>query len=473
MVTKNEITRLIDKTSNEFVWCWETLVMMKHAKATDDFRERIVNFQARLATPLARIDEMHRSLQSEKRKTVARKAKLSEKAFVKRMKNLEVYEKNLGESRAIGKALGDTFAWFFYINDRSHLTKHFKHPSTGNMPGGVGGRGELEFIRNVKVWNGHLVIYHETTNMLKIGDVSLIDLKTLKLAGIGELKSVSTASNQIEIQVRIVGGEHLKKSFLPTLSKPAKNPKAPTPLPQPMLDRLNRQIKKMSESFEKKSPDANIQFHQETTIDGLELLIKKLKKRSVAYAKCGDGLLLMGIKIGRFKSLSGRIIGGRTDYKKKFRHLTSNVMSIIDEQQAKTAENHNSLICDELNFDVQLGGVPLFWKPVPLAFVRQLLFREVRVQTIYNPAHLIRKLKKEGFEVEIVNGDYRNIITTKMYGTAKMEMNGWSYYRQLVTHGFMREETLIEMVNNIITKMFEKNIQPNSRVDLEIYQSFR
>ena len=90
---------------------------------------------------------------------------------------------------AIGRSLGDSFAWFFYHSERKHLEEHLKHERQLHMPPGIGGIGELEFLDKTRVIDNHLVIYHGTTTFLRIGDVSFLDMKTLRLTAIGELKT--------------------------------------------------------------------------------------------------------------------------------------------------------------------------------------------------------------------------------------------------------------------------------------------
>jgi hypothetical protein len=53
------------------------------------------------------------------------------------------------------------------------------------------------------------------------------------------------------------------------------------------------------------------------------------------------------------------------------------------------------------------GATPIFWRSLPLDFIRKLIFREVTVVTIYNPAHLIRKLRALGYQVELHRTDLK------------------------------------------------------------------
>ena len=77
----------------------------------------------------------------------------------------------------------------FYRDSIEELEKHYEHSDNGLFVSGIGGIGEIEFIKANPTINGYLVLYHSITNMLRIGDFSLCSL-TGKMVGIGEIKSV-------------------------------------------------------------------------------------------------------------------------------------------------------------------------------------------------------------------------------------------------------------------------------------------
>ena len=44
------------------------------------------------------------------------------------------------------------------------LEKHYMHPDNGLFVSGIGGRGEIEFIKGNPTIDGYLVVYHAITN---------------------------------------------------------------------------------------------------------------------------------------------------------------------------------------------------------------------------------------------------------------------------------------------------------------------
>lgn len=99
------------------------------------------------------------------------------------------------------KAIGDGYAWLFYRKNIEAIREHLKHEDNGLFPTRNGGIGEIEFIKQNKVYEGCFVIYHSITNILRNGDFSLITADG-ELAGIGEIKT-KQIENQLLIDVYI------------------------------------------------------------------------------------------------------------------------------------------------------------------------------------------------------------------------------------------------------------------------------
>ena len=74
------------------------------------------------------------------------------------------------------------------LKNRPELDMHFEHPSTGLFVAGIGGKGEIEFIKNNQNLDGLFVVYHGITDMLRVGDFSLY-ANGMGIVGVGELKS--------------------------------------------------------------------------------------------------------------------------------------------------------------------------------------------------------------------------------------------------------------------------------------------
>src|SRR5207237_18409 len=77
---------------------------------------------------------------------------------------------------------------------------------------GVGGIGEREFLRRFPALDGAMVLHHGITTLLRIGDVSLIDLRTLRVRAIGEIKTAKskTDERQLSITLSLIGDPMVK-----------------------------------------------------------------------------------------------------------------------------------------------------------------------------------------------------------------------------------------------------------------------
>ncbi len=173
MIAKKEVKKTLDIAATAYESCWETLCEFKSAKHNDDFLTRLINFQPLLCKGMLELEKTRYRILEEKRGLIDRKANLSEKWFDKRMKDLDKYKKALTECTYIGKSLGDSFVWIFYQNERVLLREHLRHKEIRHLPVGIGGLGELEFIKGVKKLGDCFIIYHGITSILRHGDISL------------------------------------------------------------------------------------------------------------------------------------------------------------------------------------------------------------------------------------------------------------------------------------------------------------
>lgn len=188
MVSEKEIDRLLSDVEIEFKKCWDILSNIKEENL-ENITEDLLNFQPILATALFKLNSEYRKIVQEEKSLISRKNHVSLEWFKNRLKRLDQYKKLIKEAIKLGKVLGDSYAWIFYNRDRNLLNEHYKHQLITHTPPGIGGLGELEFIKNVNVTQEHFVLYHGITTFLRIGDISLIDLKNLRVSAIGELKT--------------------------------------------------------------------------------------------------------------------------------------------------------------------------------------------------------------------------------------------------------------------------------------------
>lgn len=206
-VTKNSIRLLIERAEEEYGACWAYLPGRGTTEKTtrDVGAEQIVRFQPRLATMLFELTRTYRMIHREKEALISRKAAYSDAWFRRQTKFLASQQELLNMAISIGKGLGDAFACLFYHHDREFLAEHLtKQPVFHSSPG-VGGSVELEFAKNVPLIGGYFLLHHCTTNILRLGDISLIDRKTGRVAGLGEIKAGQPESGAVRVTVHLSG----------------------------------------------------------------------------------------------------------------------------------------------------------------------------------------------------------------------------------------------------------------------------
>lgn len=474
MVSKARLRKLIDEVSTEYEKCWKILAGMKDIQASDISGEEILEFQPTLASALFRLDVMYHALSGERTKIIERKKSLSPQWSNARLRKIAAYQKSINNVIELGKSLGDSFAWAFYRNDRLSLERHFQHPKNSHAPPGVGGQGEVEFIRNIRVFEGKMILYHGITTFLRIGDVSLIDLKTQKVIALGELKSKRVSPDQIEIGLFLTG-PNLDKE-IPIIPSDDSSTSSSTGLPTEMEKNLWKQFDRMEEPFKVPKADRKAEYYDDTQIEVLQELSKLLERKSGGYKRAGDGLLFVGIKNPKRKTLSSRFLMSsesveryKANLGERFPDLVQQTLKIIDEAQAHTPTNANSLFIGQLSPVVMPGTIPLFWRDIPLPFLRSIFFYDSTIIILYNPAHLIRRLREIGYDVELVNNG-RHHKVSKIIGDSKIEIMGMDYFESLVTHYLTHEDVIVALFEDILRQIAAGAFSPNSRITLRIKQ---
>jgi hypothetical protein len=187
------VRKLIQAIEPKYEKLWDTISAIKKLAMSDG----MIHFQYNLACCLFMIKEEYIKIKRERSAFLNSGIAISYQQKQDRLKEFEKCLDALKNLIYIGKSMGDAFAWFFYQNDRGMLNEHIAAEETLFAPGEIGSRGELEFTNKFKLFNGYLVLHHGITNILRIGDASLIDSKTVSLAGLVELKSKKEGENLV------------------------------------------------------------------------------------------------------------------------------------------------------------------------------------------------------------------------------------------------------------------------------------
>jgi hypothetical protein len=469
MTTETAIRAVFDKAQAAFVACWQVLANIRATDPVTSLGQGILEFQPTLAKALYALDQAYRELDQGRGDLVKRKASLSPETFLLDIRRLGRYQEAIYDAIRLGKTLGDAFAWFFYDNDRNQLYAHLKHEPITEAPTGTGFRGEFTFIDNVKVVDGHLVLYHGITTILRHGDVSLIDLNTFRVTALGELKTRAVGADELQIMVHFVSPKDrlLPATFrsAPTTTKP------PDALPPDLAQRLQRQLKGMGESFEPLAFRGRLEVAQESYYPSLMRIGEALEGSLSAFEICGDGLLLAAFRTDKATSLFDKLLNYTGDTKTKFQGIESQVHRLIDPRQGDTVDNANRLDMVIFGKRTLPGAIPLCWCPVDPVLIKKLLFQDVTVVSLYNPAHLARKLREKGFTVTpLPKGEFD---VRKVVGGAEMSLRGFDFFRRLVQEHLIAEEVVVDTMSHINEVVASGKVGLKAQIPLFVSQEFR
>jgi hypothetical protein len=276
----------------------------------------------------------------------------------------------------------------------------------------------------------------------------------------------------------IMSGPNLDLSELqPSASRPKRaSRKGHLPnWPQSASRRLERQIKRISDSYQglAKEPERKISFCIDSKHQELQLLLENLRAGVFSYRQVGDGLLLVAYKATHsrqtiYSKLSDSKDNNR-DYHEKLAGVEQRVLDICDKSR-----NDNSIMTAPFFYDhagksqYMLGMTHFFWWPVDVRVIEQVIFQDVLVLTIYNPAHLMRKFEENGFKTEITDGG--NYRIWKSDGERTLELEGISYFFAAVQSYFFSEESIVRIFKQVEEEARVLDSKHPMRIDLMVMQ---
>ncbi len=460
---KNELKKLLLKTDERYQKCWDILATLKTKPDTS-----IQLFQAALCKALFDLSNAYRTISQERKRLIARKHLLSSSWFSKRQKLLAGRQKAIMEAVAIGRTMGDSFAWLFYSNDLDLLQQHLKHPENNHIPPGFGGIGEKEFVKRVLKLGEYMVLYHGTTTLLRLGDVSLIDLKQFRVAGIGDLKTTPLEPGKLSITLLVMGDKRILPvgSIIPLSSSPNKFLNNYPPAMKARIDRqIDRNIKALSSNDSVKNA-SHLKLTIETYIPEFQRMLQTAKVGRFSYQQFGDGLLCVVFK-QRKQNLHTTIAPAKNIHlSRKLDEVAAHACKL-----ALHGSPHNNLTLGSFLYQrdgtpkYQLGTLPLFWWPLNVDTIKNLIFQEYIVVIIYNSAHFISKLEAAGFTLEFKKD--RTFNLSYSIGKGKLHVTGLRYFFELICSYFYKEVEVIEMLKRSIQEIEKVGVNENARYEFK------
>ena len=250
--------------------------------------------------------------------------------------------------------------------------------------------------------SGHFTVYHGITNILRVGDVSLFNTKTLQLIGIGELKTKKKNERELEISLILIGKRELNPFGKREIKVKQGNIEN---LADGFHDeeRVKRQVRVMTKHFAKdRSKGGQHSYFDKYHFDDIDQLLKESKRYRVNFKKVSDGLIYAFVKAQHL--FNKRFSDETPSVKRNFGEFRQSIKELTISNYELNSILHGSILYEK-NGQPQIGiGIPpLFWSFLNMDSLKSLYFQECVLVTIFNPAYIFKRLEEKGFTVTTHN----------------------------------------------------------------------
>jgi hypothetical protein len=450
-ISARAVCEALHDAEQKLAWCTRVVGALSGYKCNKATGEDVIEFQQRLYRIIADLETLYRRIKREEKNLIAAKARYNSAWFAKRMAQLSAYSKKLRDGLMLARAVGDGFVWFFYERDPQLIEEHLKLQPQLLLPPDLGGAGERILLENMSGVDGKFMLYHGITSLLRIGDFSFVDLTSLRVACLAELKTSRIDPQRINLSLSIISGDKDQIPKFP-MREPSEPPELPPPLSAPMQARFERQRKVMQDSIAaaKKVRDrltlsSDPGFHYRE----LEDVVQRSHPHAFEYVQAGDGLIIGAWRIPGLKSYGSPSRKRQID---RVPDLASDIPAwatkILDE-----GVTWNSIALGEFGGEDSLGarstGLPFFAWPVDPQVLADIAFQRVFVITLFNAGHLIKRLHARGYVVDLdEKGRLRR--ATKQIDNKMIELENYSYFMSLVPWALMTEDGVMLMIERTI-----------------------
>jgi hypothetical protein len=450
-ISARTVRAALDDAGQKLAWCTRVVGALSGYKSEDARGEDVVEFQQRLYRIIADLEVLYRRIKREEKRLIGAKVRYNPVWFAKRMAQLSGYSNKLRDGLMLARAVGDGFIWFFYERDPQLIEEHLKLQQQLLLPPDLGAAGERILLENLRGVDGKFMLYHGITSLLRIGDFSFVDMNSLRVACLAELKTSRIDPKRINLSLSIISGDKDQIPKFP-MREPSEPPEPAPPLSAPMQARFERQRKVMQESIvaakkvrEGLTVSNDLGFHYRE----LEDVVQRSHARTFEYVKAGDGLI-----IGAWRIPGSRSYGGPSPKRQidRMPELASDMPAwarkILD-----VGSPWNSIAFGGLGGDDSLKarstGLPFFAWPVDPQVLADIAFERVVVITLFNAGHLIKRLHAGGYDVELdEKGRLRR--ATKQVDDKLIELENYSYFMSLVPWALMTEDAVMSMIEQTI-----------------------
>lgn len=456
-MNKPDTKAAVLQAEKELHECFRLLMRLKHGDLKNP--DSIFQFQPKLADCLYEVMQAYKKIVSAEKELIDRRGSLSKEEFSAQMKTYGIERKALKKIIGIGRAMGDGFAWIFYRNSTEELDKQYGHDDNGLFVSGVGGRGEIEFIRSHQNFKGMFALYHTITSMLRVGDFSLCTIDG-RVMGIGELKTERN-ENGLHINAYISSKIDLDKIQGKEDGTPISEEKGAAAVLDPK--RLERQLsaqekllRKENQEVVKKERVTGYQYH----------LIEDALKNKGKTAVSADKALVTTV-IREEGDLWDVLMVEQTLPEKHEDDIVAAVKTTMLENSRYNEIRFSELDCKMLPF-----RKPIIWWELEDEIIERILFGNLHVITIYNMAHLYEMLLERGFTLEEKpDAQGRAYRICKKLEEHIFEFENPEMLFDLLLHDFMTTEEIVDTIDQC-SKQNLWSEKEHVKINFSLHQQF-
>lgn len=440
-------TQLLDNSLSELSACWTSI-----RPDPDPARMDLFAFQPRLLRTLQRLELEFLALAAQKRNLIRRKERVAPGWFRVRMRLCSERQEALRDAQIVGRAMGDSFAWLLYREEQRLLDEHAAQQFIVPIPTGIGGQGELAFISSQARFAGLFVLHHGITTILRLGDISLIDVARNRVVAIGELKTRRANDEEVEIDVMLISpkGERINQAHIPVHE--ASRGKLLQRLNPAMQSRLRRQLMRTAKALRPEEVPKQVQLTGvpgATYAEELAKAVQEARRGKWITHQAGPGLLYIVYR-SLSSSFEGRLREMTTTAPRRLASGKNPSEAIVPLIVPSSA--HNAVVTGAILYGANgrphltRQAMPLVWLGVDHELVRRILTLDTQVIYVYNPAHLYAAFARRGWEVE-KSGPPPEVVLSRRKGRKVQRLHGMDWFLRDVTLGLRSEEQVASAVD--------------------------
>lgn len=408
-----------------------------------------VMIQPILARALHALSREYFAVSAAERLVISRKGRLNRGAFVSRMRRFAQYRRALRQTISDGRCLGDAFVWLFYQNHPEMLEKHMSHPPQPFLPPGQGGLLEVMAASTPGLLKGRIVLHHVVTNILRIGDFTVVDPNSMKIVGLGEFKGAQLSEGAITGVATIAATRPELLDFLGR-QEAAPSTDSGHVLSQRQESKIHVQQRRMARTLIEKPLPNPSHIRVRSYIEQLRDFLTRIPTGRAVSMTISDSMVFIGLRPRKARKSHKLLTPG---YARGLAPQIEPVQAAVNSlKPALTTEDDTLWIQPLQRFPqgqtVVLGVPPLCFWPISMESRREVFFADVIVWTAYNPGNFLRKLRNRGFFVRVDHRERYVEISRTRRGLA-LVIGNVDYYFKLLAQCLVSEDSVVDMIEKL------------------------